>query len=146
MRRPGRSVGSIIVLLAGAGLVGCSAQPNVVGPPKEFYNLSYVAAAYETASSALGRSPKNLEELKPYLKTYGDPDQVMTSPNDGKPFVVVWNVRVGGSGYPILAYEREGKDGMRQVVDTRGAPWKVTEEQFARIKRRTEEVKEPTDK
>src|SRR5687767_2160844 len=47
-----------------------------------------VGTAYMKAHQAKRRSP-TAEELKPYLKQHGDPDKLLTSPRDGKPWVIV---------------------------------------------------------
>jgi hypothetical protein len=119
-------------LLAAAALPGCSPQPAVIGSPKETRNLIFIATAYiDAADGKLGRPPKDLEELKPYLEGMGDVDDLLVSPNDGMPYAIVWGVKPGQSP---LAYEQKGKDGSRLVVDARLMPWRVTEEQFARLR------------
>jgi hypothetical protein len=85
--------------VAGAGaallvavLGGCGPKTHVVPFSQAEKNLSLVAAAYTDAFSRLGHSPKGADELKPFLKTFGNPDEVLVSPNDGQPYVVVWGV------------------------------------------------------
>jgi len=131
MSRFGRPILGLALLLMGAGLVGCSAKVNNVEPPKEWFNIIYVATAYSEAETKLGRTPKNADELKPYLKKFGNPDELLISPNDGLPFVVRYGITNKGSGYPIIAYEQKGKDGKHQIIDTQLMPRKITDEQLA---------------
>jgi hypothetical protein len=108
-----------------------------VGLPREQQNLSRIATAYLDAEARLGRPPKDVEELKPFLKDLGNPDDMLSSPNDGLPYAIVWGTNVKESrsgGFPILAYEQKGKDGQRLVVDSRMMPWAVSEEGFARLR------------
>src|SRR5262249_31122900 len=91
-------------------VAGCSATSQVTELPPGEKNLRIVARAYTRAAQALGRSPRDAEELKPFLKDYGNPDELLVSPNDGKPYVIVASVDVKKPrGTPVLAYEQEGK-------------------------------------
>jgi hypothetical protein len=134
------AVGAGAALLV-AVLGGCGAKTHVVPFSQAEKNLGLVAAAYTDAFSRLGHSPKNADELKPFLKTLGNADELLVSPNDGQPFVVVWGVpdptRGGPTPYkgmfPILAYERAGKHGMRAVTDIRGRPMLVPEADFPKL-------------
>ena len=111
---------------------GCARKPVVVGSSKEFQNLIFIAQAYvDAVDGKLGRPPNDVEELKTYLEGMGNPDEVLVSPNDGLPYVIVWGVKPGR--FPI-AYEQKGKDGARVVVDRRLMPWRVTDEEFARLR------------
>jgi len=58
---------------------------------------------------------------------------VLTSPNDGEKFVVLYGTRTTG-GSPIIAYEKKGKDGKRLVANTQVRIWPVTEEEFGRLR------------
>jgi hypothetical protein len=132
MRRPQRSVLHVVLVLAGLGLSGCSPKPVIVGSSKEFQNLIFIAQAYiDAADGKLGRPPNNVDELKPFLEGMGDPNEILVSPNDGLPYVIVWGVKPGRS--PI-AYEQQGKDGQRIVVGSNLMPWRVTEEGFSRLR------------
>jgi prepilin-type N-terminal cleavage/methylation domain-containing protein len=127
------------VLLAGLG--GCwSSTPKVIPLTQSEHNLVNVAKGYIDAHEDLHHAPKNAEELKPYLKPYGDPDQLLVSPNDGEPYVVVWGADPSRGGpteyqqmFPILAYERKGTGGRRAVTDIRGRPLTVPAEDFPKL-------------
>jgi hypothetical protein len=126
-----------MVLLA--GLAGCGSGPDVVPLTSSEKNLTYIALAYKDAHGRLGHGPKDAEELKPFLKEFGDPEQLLTSPNDGQPYVVVWGVNPSGGPtpyrqmFPILAYERKGAGGKRAITDIRGRPLTVPEEDFPKL-------------
>jgi hypothetical protein len=135
MGRVGRAIAYISLLLAGPVLAGCAAKPVSVDPPKGVQNLSRIATAYIDAEGRLGRPPKDVEELKPLLKDLGNPDEMLSSPNDGLPYTILWNVSVKNSRRnPVLAYEQKGKDGKRLVVDGRMMPWSVSDDQFERLR------------
>jgi hypothetical protein len=128
------------LLLLLAGLTGCGSGVKVVPLSKAEKALSVIAMAYGEAHSRLGRGPKNADELKPFLKEFGDPEELLISPNDGQAYVVVWGVdptRGGPTEYqqmfPILAYERKGTGGQRALTDIRGRPLTVPEGDFPKL-------------
>jgi hypothetical protein len=138
-RRPRPTLfGAALVLLSP---VGCgSAEPKVIPLTKSEDNLKFVALAYKDAFTRLGRPPKNEVELKPFLKDFGDPDELLVSPNDGQPYVVVWGVDPNQGGptqyqgmWPIIAYEQKGTGGKRAVTDIRGRPLTVPDEDFPEL-------------
>ena len=132
------SLGLAVLLTA---LAGCrsSQEPEVIPLSPAEKNLTYIALAYSDAYGQLGRGPKNAEELKPFLKVFGNPDELLVSPNDGQPYVVVWGVNPTGGPtdyqgmFPILAYERKGANGKRAVTDVRGRPLTVPEEDLPKL-------------
>jgi hypothetical protein len=100
--------------------------------------IVHVGLAYREASTALKRAPKGIEELKPYLKKYGDPDQVLISPNDGKRYHIVWGAVAtrptkAAQAQRFLAYEEVGKDGTRLAVDFKMNVYHLSDEEFKRI-------------
>jgi hypothetical protein len=128
----------VLVLLA--GLTGCGSGPKVIPLTDSEKNLTQIALAYVDAHSQLRHGPKNAEELKPFLKPYGDPDQLLISPNDGEPYVVVWGGDPSRGGpteykqmFPVLAYERKGTGGKRAITDIRGRPMTVPDEDFPKL-------------
>ena len=128
------------VLLAGP--LGCwSKQAHVVSLSDSEKNLSHIAKAYIDAHERLGgRPPKGPDDLAPHLKEYGNPDEILVSPNDGERYVVVWGVDPGRGGptdyrgmWQILAYEKKGSGGKRAVTDVRGRPMTVPDEDFPKL-------------
>src|SRR5262245_38578597 len=135
MRRLSRTVLYLIGLLMGTAPTGCAPKPNIILTPKATHNIHYVVTGYVEAESRLGHPPKNAEELKPFLKIFGDPDEVLVSPNDGLPFVVRYGTKVTNiNGFPIVAYEQKGQDGKRYVANTQVRVWQVTEGELARLR------------
>ena len=131
-------LGGLAVLLA--GLTGCSSGPTVASLSNAEKNLSHIASAYSEAHSRLGHPPKDVEELKPFLKEFGDPEELLVSPNDGQPYIVIWGVDTTRGGpteykgmWSILAYEKKGASGKRAVTDTRGCPMTIPEADFSKL-------------
>jgi hypothetical protein len=122
-------------------LSACGKSVNVIPLSPAEKNLTFIAMAYTDAFSRLGHSPKDAEELKPFLKEFGNPDELLVSPNDQQPFVVVWGTKDPTRGgpteykgmFPILAYERKGSRGMRAITDIRGRPMRIPEEDFQKL-------------
>jgi hypothetical protein len=114
-----------------ASLAGCRPDVDVVSLSQAEQELTYIAMAYSDAHTQLGHGPKNAEELKPFLKVFGDPEDLLVSPNDKQPYVIVWNVNPTGGPteykgmFPILAYEKEGAGSRRVITDVRGRPMTV---------------------
>jgi hypothetical protein len=140
-----KSLTSRRLLIAGcalfvATLLGCGEKVHVVPMTASEENLRNLVLAYMEASGRLNRPPKNAEDLKLVYKDLNSSEKVLVSPSDGEPYVVIWNVDVsrGGPGpyqgmWAILAYERKAKGGGRVVVDTRGRPMTVPEEDFSKL-------------
>ena len=109
--------------LAAILVIGCSsAKPNREELSKEEQAILNVAQAYRDAADALRRGPNSEQEIKPYLKKYGDPDQLLVSPGDGQPYQFTWGViparpAKSAVGQRFLVYEKTGKDGKRYAVD-----------------------------
>jgi hypothetical protein len=123
-----------------SGCSGCGPQVNVVPLTPAEDALKYIAMAYLDAHSELNRPPKNAEDLRPFLKRFGDPEQLLVSPNDGQPFVIVWGADPNRGGpteymnmFPILAYEKQGAGGKRAVTDIRGRPMTVPAEDLSKL-------------
>jgi hypothetical protein len=122
------------------GTAGCGGAKVAKEPPPGSVeaNLEAICNAYNKACRELRRSPKNLEEFKPYLKGYGDPEQLLVSPNDGQQFVIVYGaspfVEPTPANPQIIAYEKVGKDGKRLSIEPRGDIRKYTEDELARIR------------
>jgi hypothetical protein len=119
---------------------GCGSGVDVVAQSAAEKELTEIAKAYSDAHAQLGHGPKDAEELKPFLKFFGDPDDLLVSPSDKQPYVVVWNANPSGGPtdyegmFPILAYEKEGSGGRRAVTDFRGVTLIVPAEDFSKLK------------
>ena len=125
-----------------ACLVGCSGgpqNPHVVKLTKSEENLKFIAMAFTDASEQEGKPPKNLEALTPFLKGFGNPEELLVSPDDQLPYVIIWGARPTGGPtaykgmFPILAYEAQGAGGRRAITDIRARPMTVPNEDFSKL-------------
>jgi hypothetical protein len=101
-------------------LFGCGRPEVITELPAEQQNLRSIVMAYQQAVADRSRAPRNLDDLKPYVAEYGDADTILTSPTDGQPYVIVWNIemsRIRRGQMPIVAYERTGSDGQHKAID-----------------------------
>ena len=127
------------LLVAAAACCGCGSGVDVVRMTAAEKELAYIATAYSDAHTKLGHGPKDAEELKPFLKAFGDPDDLLVSPNDKQPYIVVWNANPTGGPtqyqgmFPIVAYEKEGSGGRRAVSDIRGVPLTVPADDLTKL-------------
>jgi hypothetical protein len=96
--------------------------------------------AYRQAMTALGRPPRNAEEIRPYLAKLGDPANLLRSPSDGEDYVISWgidptrlhqlpNSTGAAQQFPIWIHETTGNNGLRWVLDGRQVHT-LTDEQF----------------
>jgi hypothetical protein len=138
----GKRAGLVLVaVVAGAGSPGCGHPEPVVTPlPRAEQDLCSIAQAYREAFEKTNKAPESFDELRPYLASFGNPDDMRVSPNDGQPYVVLWGCDPtrGGGGpvrgmWSIVAHEQAGKDGRRAVADMRGLATTVSDEEFARL-------------
>jgi hypothetical protein len=120
-------------------LVGCGSPP-----PREYDEQTVAAAdmfkkvatAYMQAYQSK-KKPPTADDLKPLLKQYGDSIESLISPRDHKLIVLVPFVpgsRLAEGEEPILAYEAEGVNGERMLVDSRAMVRLEKDADFARIK------------
>lgn len=116
-------------------LAGCSPGPrqydqDTLAAAEMFKK---VGTAYMQAYQAK-RKPPTPDDLKPFLK---DSASNLVSPRDKKPIVLVPFVpgnRLAEGEEPIVAYEAEGANGERMVVDSRGLVRVEKDQDFAKIK------------
>jgi hypothetical protein len=93
-----------------------------------------------------GKPPANEAEFKAYvkalrpsdLKAFGvdDPSKIFVSDRDNKPYVVVYGKPKGPpgpGGAAVIAYEQEGKEGMRWVASSSGAVEEVDAARFRQL-------------
>ena len=124
MRTPHR--GMSLAFLSGAAFLcgGCgvaviskSADVNAADT-----NLAMIGRLYVLAEQKLARPPKNADELKPFLDAGTDLNQLLISPNDNQPYVIVWGAKVVNASDQsmIVAYERTGANGYRRVFTPAG--------------------------
>jgi hypothetical protein len=103
-------------------------------PIEDVKHLRNIEAAYEAATNQLGRPPASEAQLRPYLKRYGNPDDLLRSPRDGRPYVIQWgiNIQAARAKLPprVIAHEAAGVNGRRYVLTVMGVGV-MTEEQLA---------------
>jgi hypothetical protein len=132
---------ALLLLGIAGGSCGCSSRPTSLveqlDPVRE--QLLRIWKAYHLASEQLRRAPANADELKPFLREVGDPDSLLRSPNDGEQFVIQWGVDIlkpvpskQARRLPVLAHEKLGRDGKRQVLTILGSVSLMTEEELAK--------------
>ncbi|HKM56664.1 MAG TPA: hypothetical protein VJY33_24890 [Isosphaeraceae bacterium] len=119
-------------------LGGCSSGPNIVtaklAPSHD--NLMKIGAAYVRFNTENARPPTRAEDLHLILQELGGSlDTILTSPNDGQPYVICWGVDLlqpptWAKSTPVLAYESEGKNGTRYVLTTLRSVVKMTKPDF----------------
>lgn len=145
IERPGQShtAGSssrVATCLAVLLFSGCSSPSTSNGQlTTEEQAIRNVGLAYRDASRALRRGPTSVKELQPYLKKYGNPEKLLTSPSDGQPYHIVWGIvpsqpSKGGQSNRFLAYEQTGKNGKRYALDFMLKVHHLNDEEFNRLR------------
>jgi hypothetical protein len=130
---------TVAAFLAALFVLGCSSPtPKPVQLSEQEQAIVNVGLAYRDASVALQRGPANEEELKPYLKKYGDPNQLLVSPRDGQPYKIIWGLtpsRLSKSAVAqrFLVYDQKGKNGKRYAVDIMLKVYHLSDEEFAKL-------------
>ena len=102
----------------------------------ETENLAKVREAYNAAYAGLKRGPKNMNELTPYLKKVGNPDELLRS-RSGEPYEIVWGVNPRGFSKQaespiVIAYEKTGVGGKHYVATAMGVVI-LSDEELARV-------------
>jgi hypothetical protein len=124
-----------VILLSFFGCSGC--KENRQQKPAEARLLA-IGEAYLTATRQLGRPPADFEDIKPYLGKE-NADELMRSPNDGEPFVILWGVDFNQVAVPandpaaVAAYEQKGVNGKRCVLRLPRNTMLVTDEQLRKL-------------
>jgi hypothetical protein len=124
-----------LALLASAILAGCGGGVSPTGGDADFQTrrrMSMVASFYGDFLSANGVPPKDeaafrafLEERSVILKRMNlDVNELLTSPRDGQPLVIVYGKKLAPAdspGTPWATIEQTGVDGKRMAAQVRGA-------------------------
>ena len=129
-----------MALLALAGGIGCTPSEVVVHAKLEpaHENLMHIGSAYNRFNTQYAKAPAGVADLKPFLKEFGSPDDLLRSPRDGQPYVICWGVDlsvpqpwVQSTG--VLAYEQHGAQGKRYVLTTMRSVVLMTDEELRRV-------------
>ncbi len=125
------------LIILGLCLSGCSSAPIVVEKPLDptAGNLLRIGAAYMQFCAQNNRPPSGVKDIQPALTKAGGSDQTLQSTHDGQPLVICWGVDVikgapWAKSTPVLAYEKQGADGIRNVLTTMGNVQAMSEQEF----------------
>lgn len=137
MLRPSPLVTWSALLLVSPFAGGCGGgKPAAKDAPAAYENLRKISSAYLQATNGLNRPPRSLDEIMTFLGKDGNPEEILRSPEDGEPYVILWGVdyrtvQPGPGGFPVLAYEQRGKGGKRYVLQVRNVS-QLSDEEFKR--------------
>jgi hypothetical protein len=142
------AIGTSMAILGGFCLAGCGGgnPGNLSDRDRETsVILRIVALQYgDYLTSHGGAPPKDQTAFRKYLDARLDDlaaynvkssDEILTSPRDGQPLVIVCGKRIASPDAPEspwAAYEQTGVDGKRMAVSIRGGSYELTPEEFAR--------------
>ena len=103
---------------------GCGGGTTLGTANKTYDRLAWIGEAYMKATDELDHAPASVEDLRPYLSKRGDVAEILRSDNDGQDFVILWGVDYRTyvneqKRYPVTAYEKNGKGGLRYVLQMR---------------------------
>ncbi len=119
---------------------GCNGGPRTVEVkmPEAQARLMAIKDAYSNFIEQARRPPRDKAELLKTLES-DNPDETLTSPRDGKPFVICYNVDMYEVDWappgvdPIIAYEQQG-DGTRWVISPPGRIHQMEEADFQKAR------------
>jgi hypothetical protein len=114
---------SVLLILCASGLLGCGRTGPAIDKPA-IERLSLLGEAYLQATQKHNRGPKNSDELKACVAPPHQLEELLVSPHDGKPYVIVWNIDPRQPPAteipPLIAYEQEGRGGQHDALTTMG--------------------------
>ena len=115
------ALGLCVVVSGCGGSQATGGQPDVQDRLKKLFNLykAYVdknqkGPPSEQALRGFGQALSSQERADKLIPD--DLESLFTSPRDGKKFVVQYNVKLDPSKNRAIAWEADGKDGMRYVA------------------------------
>jgi hypothetical protein len=134
--------GFVVLLTAGCGSRKENRPLAADELTPEAQAILHVGEAYRDAYAATNKPLAGINDLKPYLAKFGDPDKVRVSPSDGQPYEITWGVVPGrpprsAKGSAFLVCEKSGKDGKRYVLDFKFKVRRLTEGQFEKLRGET---------
>ncbi len=146
-----RSAGSWLGVLALIALPGCKSGSSE--SDSSDYNLQQIHQAIGRYIEEAGNNPEEFEgketpqspeDLHKHLRDNGhdNPEEILKSPHDGQPYVILWNVTYMEGGeeedpsVPVLAHEASEVNGKRWVLLANGITKRMTHEEFEQAKAR----------
>jgi hypothetical protein len=127
-------------------LLGCSPRglPSNEAPASNVADVAMLYTIYLRSSGGVGPSSeeefrrfirtKSVEEAKSLKIDLARLDELFISPRDGKPIIVNYGHQlIGSQTLPIIAYESQGREGMRMVAFLNGMLKEVDTAQAAEL-------------
>ena len=122
----------LLALLVHAGCTSAEEEEAKEQETSTIRQLAPLVGGY--IGSHRGQYPQSEEDFRKFIeKTGNDPDKLLVSNRDGKPIKIVTQAERAKIKGNIVAYEQEGKDGQRIVVDNLGVPAMMTDEEFRQV-------------
>ena len=138
---------AIVATVFASAPLGCSSQKKgEITTPAGQVRLEKLMNCYRLYTNQMKKPPANEQALKEFIQALpqdqkeatgvaGDPDSLFVSPRDGKKYVVLYNHAFRPIGpTKAVAWEEEGKDGMRYVVLSSGYSKVCDEATFQKLK------------
>lgn len=124
-----------LVALVALAVAGCSSRSGPQEEPAAF-RLRKIGQAYELAADLRNRPPRKVDELERMFKELGetgDPAELLRSPRDGQPYVIIFGAPFDADDRAtLLAYEKNGAEGTRYVLTLAREVKLMKNEEFAR--------------
>ena len=122
-----------MVILFSFSLLGCGGSQKESSLPTDptYLALEKLGHAY----IRIDPPPQQTAELAAALKSFGKPEEILKSPNDGHEFIIVYGVKLQmlkatGNEVPVVAFEKFGKDGKRYVLRGRNGITQLTDDEL----------------
>jgi hypothetical protein len=119
-------------------LAGCSDAPQGAEDPPVVKNLYDISQAYGLIIGTTQKPPTSMQQISTTLAELHSaglgrpPEEVLKSPRDGLPIVVVLGVQLNPEEKgTIFAYEQKGADGKRYVMTLSSDVYLKSDQEFA---------------
>ena len=110
---------------------GCGANKT---SPQEERDIRRIALFYgKYIQRHRGEAPGNEQEFKEFIRKSNpkvNPDELLVSPRDKLPLIVVYKESAAGNQGAVVAYEKQGASGRRMVVMSTGEVRDLEEADF----------------
>jgi hypothetical protein len=125
--------------------IGCNSEAEQTAKAQEESRLKPIGILLGKHMRDMGGKPVNEEAFKKYLEQLPQAkdmmanagaatvDEFLTSRRDGKKFVIIYRGMEGKVTGDVWAYEAEGVDGQRVVLDSLATTKLVPEEEFRKL-------------